>query len=83
MELINRLKAPTPRIFKKLRTIGISLVTVGGAIIASPVVLPVGLVTLAGYAMVAGTVMGAVSQVAVDDKRLPSTQNIDHGSSSE
>ena len=71
MELIRRIMEPTPKIFKKLRTIGIALAAAGGAVIAAPVALPTSLVTAAGYMMVAGTVMSAVSQVAVDDKRIP------------
>jgi hypothetical protein len=39
---------------------------VGGAIIASPVVLPVAVVTVAGYLTVAGGVLSAVSQVTVE-----------------
>ena len=49
MNLIERIKAPTPKWFKIIRNISIVLASIGGIIIASPVALPVGLVSVAGY----------------------------------
>lgn len=66
MTLVERLQAPTPKFFKKLRTIGLILVAAGGTIVASPVALPAAVVTVAGYLIVAGSVATAVSQAAVD-----------------
>lgn len=68
MNVFQRVIAPTPKFFKSLRTIGLCLVAVGGAVIASPIALPVTLVTIAGYLTVAGGVIGAVSQTAVGDE---------------
>lgn len=68
MNVFQRVIAPTPKFFKSLRTIGLCLVAVGGAVIASPISLPVTLVTIAGYLTVAGGVIGAVSQTAVGDE---------------
>jgi hypothetical protein len=65
LSLVQRIFAPTPQIFKVFRTVGLSLAAAGGAILAVPA-MPVVLVTIAGYLTVAGTVMTAVSQVAVD-----------------
>jgi ABC-type xylose transport system permease subunit len=65
LSVVQRLTAPTPKIFKIFRTIGLSLAAAGGAILAAPA-MPVILVTIAGYLTVAGAVMTAVSQVAVD-----------------
>lgn len=65
MNILQRIQAPTPKFFKVLRTVGLSLAAAGGALIASPVALPVGIVTLAGYLIVAGSVATAVSQVTV------------------
>jgi len=48
-----------------LRTIGLSLAAAGGALLAAPIALPVGLVSLGGYLIVAGSVATAVSQAAV------------------
>ena len=65
MNIIERLKAPTPKFFRVLRTIGLSLAAAGGTLLASPIAIPAGLITLAGYLTVAGTVASAVSQAAV------------------
>lgn len=71
MNLVERAKAPTPKFFRILRTIGLALLAVGGSIAAAPVALPTVIVTVAGYAAVAGGVLSAVSQITVedDDKR--------------
>ena len=66
MNVAQRVKSPTPNFFKTLRTIGLALVAVGGAILAAPVAVPTALVTIAGYVTLAGGVMTAVSQTAVD-----------------
>ena len=72
MNLIDRAKAPTPKFFKLLRTIGLVLATVGGAIITAPIALPVVVTTVGGYLTLAGGVVSAVSQLTaqVDEKPL-------------
>lgn len=65
MNVVQRMKAPTPKFFKVLRTAGIALVTAGGTLLAAPVSLPAIVLTIAGYVTVAGMVMSAVSQSAV------------------
>ncbi len=65
MNVIQRVKAPTPKFFKVLRTIGLSLALAGGTIIASPVAIPA-VVSTASYLFIAGTVMSAVSQTTVE-----------------
>ena len=67
MKLLDRLKSPTPKFFKKLRNIGIALVSVGSALLAAPISLPVIVITIAGYLIVAGTVATTVSQAVVTD----------------
>lgn len=67
MNIIARAKAPTPKFFKVLRTIGLALLGVSSVIVAAPVALPAVIVTVAGYAAVAGGVLSAVSQITVDD----------------
>jgi uncharacterized membrane protein HdeD (DUF308 family) len=69
MNVVERAKAPTPNFFKVLRTIGLALLAVSGSIVAAPVALPAVVVTVAGYAAVAGGVLSAVSQITVDDTR--------------
>jgi ABC-type xylose transport system permease subunit len=65
MNLLDRIVSPTPSFFQKLRTIGLVLAAVSAAVIAVPVALPTIVVTLAGYLAVAGTVLGAVSQITI------------------
>ncbi len=65
MSLAKRAAAPTPKFFRRVRTIGLCLAAVGGAIIASPVALPAALVAAASYITLAGGVMSAVAQVSV------------------
>ena len=63
MNLIQRAKAPTPKFFKVLRSIGLGLAAVGGTILAAPIALPVVITSIGGYLAVAGSVVSAVSQV--------------------
>lgn len=65
MKLKQRMKAPTPKFFRVLRTIGLTLAATGGTLLAAPVALPAALLSMAGYLAVAGGVMTAVSQSAV------------------
>jgi hypothetical protein len=66
MKLSERFKSETPDFFKKVRTIGIVLASVGGAILASPVALPAALVAAAGYIITAGSVATAVATAVVN-----------------
>lgn len=67
MNIIDRVQAPTPKFFRVLRTIGLSLAAASAAVLASPIAVPAALVTVAGYIALAGTVVTAVSQTAVED----------------
>lgn len=73
MNLVERIQAPTPKWFKILRTVGIALASVGGVIIGSPVALPVGLVSAAGYLVLGGSIISVVSQTAVQSEEEPKT----------
>ena len=75
MNIVQRAKAPTPKFFRILRSIGLALLAISGSVIAAPVVLPVTVVTVAGYIAVAGGVLSAVSQVTVDDKAKRELEN--------
>lgn len=63
MNVIKRAQAPTPKFFKVLRNIGLSLAAIGGTVLTAPISLPSGLLTIGGYIAVAGTVLSAVSQI--------------------
>jgi len=66
-EIINRLISPTPKFFKKIRTIGLTLGAIGGALLTAPITLPATVITIAGYLATAGIVASAVSTVAKED----------------
>jgi hypothetical protein len=66
MKLIQRLKAPTPKFFRVLRNVGLGLAAAGAAILTAPITLPAVVITVGGYLTVAGGVVTAVSQSAVD-----------------
>lgn len=68
MNIVQRIQAPTPKFFRVLRSIGLALLAISGSLIAAPVALPVAVVSVAGYAAVAGGVISAISQIAVDDE---------------
>ena len=65
LNLVERVKAPTPKWFKIIRNIGITLTAVGGAILAAPVALSATIVTVAGYVLLGGTVATAIAQTAM------------------
>lgn len=71
LNLIERVSAPTPKWFKIIRNIGITLTAVSGAILTAPVAIPATIVTVAGYVMLGGTIATAIAQTAMqteDDK---------------
>ena len=69
MSVVDRINAPTPPFFKKLRSIGIMVGIIGGALATAPVALPVAIVSLSGYLITAGSVLTAVSSVTVDESQ--------------
>jgi uncharacterized membrane protein HdeD (DUF308 family) len=69
-KIANRVTAPTPKFFKVLRNIGLTMVAVGGSILAAPIALPVLITTIGGYLAVAGGVLTATSQLTkMDDSK--------------
>lgn len=63
--IIKRMHKPTPKYFKKIRNAGLAIAAIGASILAAPVLLPAILLQIAGYLVLAGGVMSAVSQSAV------------------
>ena len=74
MNIIKRVKSPTPKFFKVLRNIGLVLAAVGGTILAAPVALPAIVFTIGGYVTVAGGVISAVSQLTTTKDDAVTTQ---------
>jgi uncharacterized membrane protein HdeD (DUF308 family) len=84
LNLVERVKAPTPKWFKIIRNIGITLTAVGGAILTAPITLPATIVTVGGYLILGGTVATAIAQTAMQtedtDKKemkedIPTSEN--------
>jgi len=73
MNILQRVKAPTPPFFAKLRNISLALAAVSTAIVSVPLDLPAVLVNISGYLGMAAAVAGAVSQAVVID--LPSKED--------
>lgn len=75
MKIVERIKAPTPKFFKILRSVGLALLAISGTIVAAPIVLPVTVITVAGYMAVTGGVISAVSQLTVKDEVIRQAQD--------
>ncbi|MDI6034199.1 hypothetical protein QLS91_14045 [Flavobacterium sp. LB2P84] len=71
MNLVKRIKGPTPKFFRVLRNIGLALAAVGGTILTAPVALPVIIGSIGGYMAVAGGVLSAVSQLTSSYEENP------------
>ena len=66
LSMLERWKAPTPLLFKRLRNIGLILAGIAGAILSSPITLPPLIISVAGYVMVASGVLSSVSQITIE-----------------
>lgn len=67
LTLFQRIKAPVPKFYKKLRMLGLILAATGGVLVAAPYEIPQFLVIIGGYLIVAGAVATAISQTAVEN----------------
>lgn len=79
MTIKERIQAPTPPFFKKLRNLSLILAAISGSLMAAPVALPAILIKAAGFLAVGATVSSAVSQTATmadntEDNELPDGQ---------
>ncbi len=66
-EVKNRAIAPTPPFFQMVKKAGLIIAAIGTAVLTAPGSIPVMLLTYAGYAVTAGTVLVTISQLTVDD----------------
>ena len=62
-EIKKRWKSETPKFWKKVQKISIAAGVLGGAILASPIALPVAVVTVGGYLVAVGSVGATLSQL--------------------
>lgn len=67
MEVIERLKAPTPKFWKKVRNACIALASITGIILAAPIALPTALITTLTYAGAIATAGIGFSQLTRED----------------
>ena len=70
LNVVERVKAPTPRFFKVIRNVGLVLGAVGTTLLTAGTALPVVVTTVAGYMVTVGAVAAAVSQTTVDWREL-------------
>ena len=66
MKIKERLKAPTPKFWKRVQRIGITIGGLGAILIAPPI----GLSVVGGYLITAGSVIGVLSQLTVEDGQI-------------
>lgn len=67
MSIVQRWNAPTPKFWKRVQKIAITLGAVAGVILTAPVSVPAAVITVAGYVATAGTVAATLSQLTVDN----------------
>ena len=66
-EIASRATAPTPPFFRMVKKAGLIIAAIGTAVLTAPGSIPAILITYAGYAVTAGTVLVTISQLTVDD----------------
>ena len=65
MEILKRIKEPTPDFWKKIQKVGLALGVIGGAFIASPSTL---LVEIGGYIIMSGSIVAGLSQLTSTER---------------
>jgi Mg/Co/Ni transporter MgtE len=65
--LKERWQSKTPKFWKRVQRWAIVTGAAAGVILAAPITLPAIVITMAGYAVTAGTVAATLSQLTVDD----------------
>lgn len=68
LTLFQRIMAPVPKFFQRMKMLGLILAAIGGVLVAAPYEIPLVLVNIGGYLIVAGAVATAVAQTAVEEK---------------
>ncbi|MCB4234591.1 hypothetical protein LDL59_04235 [Kaistella anthropi] len=74
LNLVDRVLEPTPKWFRIVRNLGLALSAVGGVLVASPVALPAAVVSVGGYLLLGGYIIGAVSQTAISHRKNMATE---------
>jgi hypothetical protein len=66
MSIKQRWSTPTPKFWKRVQKIAITIGAIAGVIVTAPITLPVAVVTVASYAITVGTVAATLSQLTVE-----------------
>jgi hypothetical protein len=66
MSIQQRWAANTPKFWKRVQKIAITIGAIAGVIVTAPITLPVAVVTVASYAITVGTVAATLSQLTVE-----------------
>ena len=82
LNLVSRIQQPTPKWFRIVRNIGLALSAVGGVLVAAPVALPAAVVSVGGYLLLGGSIIGAVSQTAISSEEYGEKNRKSGGNSS-
>jgi hypothetical protein len=69
-EVKNRAMSPTPPFFQFLKKAGLLIAAVGTAVLTAPGIIPEILLTYAGHAVTAGTILVTICQLTVDDGKM-------------
>ena len=69
MTIKQRVQAPTPRFFKKVRNVGLVLAALSATVLTAPIALPAAVTQVASYLAVAATAASAVSQTTSGGKK--------------
>lgn len=81
MNILKRVKSPTPKFFKIIRAVGLVTAGLGSSFLASPVAMPDLITDIAGYLLVIGTAISVVSQATVQSDDGTASE-INHSKSS-
>ena len=82
LNLVSRIQEPTPKWFRIVRNIGLALSAVGGVLVAAPIALPAAVVSVGGYLILGGTIIGAVSQTGISSEEYGEKSRKSSGNSS-
>lgn len=67
-QLYDRLKAPTPKFWQRVRRVGVVLGSAGAAMLAAPATLPAWIPVAGGYVVLAGSLITALSSLTCEDQ---------------
>jgi hypothetical protein len=70
MELIDRVKAPTPKWWQKVRNVALIASGIAGGLLVAPIALPVGVVTTLTYVAVVGGTIAGTAQATRDNTEI-------------